>query len=193
MMKKILPSLMALIGSAGVIYLIISDYYGGMFIHLLSYGMILLPLLGIYFVSVIFTLRSIAKEGIRKNKLHVAILSLPVILFLASCVYDAEFHKSPRVLTAELKDDLFYYTLIFREDGSCEHDISGFLAYEEVIKGKYYFKGDTIIFTKKPYDNDFIPDTILIDRVENRLFLQRDSLGNFNKERNYFDIIESEN
>ena len=192
-MKKIFPALMALIGSAGVIYLIISDYYGGAFIHLLSYGMILLPLLGIYFVSIIFTLRSIAKEGIRENKLHVAILSLPVILFFVSCIYDAEFHKSSKVLITKFNDDRSYYTLIFREDGSCEHDISGFLGYEEVIKGKYYFKGDTIIFTKKPYDNDFIPDTILIDRVENKLFLQRDSLGNFNKKGRYFNIIENEN
>lgn len=182
---------MALIGSVGIVYLIISDYYGGMFIHMLSYGVILLPLLGIYFMSVMFTLRSIAKEGIKENKLKVTILSVPAIIFIASCIYDAEFHKSPRVLTAGLKDDLFYCTLIFREDGSCEHEMSGFLGYEEIIKGKYYFKGDTIIFTKKPYDNDFIPDIILIDREENKLLLQKDSLRNFNRKYNYFKIIEN--
>ncbi|GHV14063.1 hypothetical protein FACS1894169_02280 [Bacteroidia bacterium] len=190
-MKKILSVLMAVIGSAGVIYLIISDYYGGMFIHMLSYGIILLPLLGIYFVSLVSSLISVIKAGVKENKLHVLILSLPIILFLASCIYDTEFLKSPKVLTAEFKDDLFYYTLIFRENGDCEHEISVFLGYEEVIKGKYYFKGDTIIFTKKPYDNYFIPDTILIDRDSNKLLLKRDSLGNFNKEYNYFNIIKN--
>jgi hypothetical protein len=190
-MKRTLPVIMALIGSVGVIYLIISDYYGGMFVHMLSYGLILLSLLSIYFVSFITTLSSVIKAGIRENKLRVSILSVPVILFLASCIYNAEFHKSPRIITAGFKDDLFYYTLIFREDGSCENEISGFLGYEEVIKGKYYFKGDTIIFTKKPYNNDFIPDTILIDRKEEKILLQRDSLGNFNRKYDSFKIIEN--
>ncbi len=115
-MKKIFPVLMALIGSAGVIYLIISDYYGGAFIHLLSYGMILLPLLGIYFVSRIFTLRSIAKAGIRENKLHVAIVSIPVILFFVSCIHAAEFHNSSQVLITKFNDGRSYYTLVFTEE-----------------------------------------------------------------------------
>jgi hypothetical protein len=182
---------MALIGSAGVIYLIIADYYGGMFIHMLTYGIILLPLLGMYFVSAITTLYSIAKEGGKENKLKVIILAIPIIIFIASCIYNAEFHKSPRVITAKLEDDLFYYTLIFRENGDCEHEISGFIGYEEAIKGRYYFKGDTIIFTKKPYDNNFIPDTILIDRKEDKILLQRDSLGNFNRKYDYYKIIEN--
>lgn len=190
-MRSVLSVLMAVIGSAAAVYLIIADYYGGMFIHMLSYGVILLPLLGIYFVSLMSTLISVIKAGVKENKLHVLILSFPIILFLASCVYDAEFHKSKRVLTAGLKDDLFYYTLIFRENGDCEHEIAGFLGYEEVIKGRYYFKGDTIVFTKKPYNNNFIPDTILVDKEDEKILLQRDSLGNFNRKYNYFKIIEN--
>lgn len=190
-MRSFLSTLMAVIGSAGVIYLIIADYYGGMFIHMLSYGIILLPLLGIYFVSLMSTLISVIKAGVKENMLHVFIVSLPIILFLASCIYDAEFHKSSKILTAEFKEDLFYCKLIFRENGDCVHEIAGFLGYEEVIKGKYYLKGDTIIFTKKPYDNNFLPDTILIDREENKLILQRDSLGNFNRKYEYYNIIEN--
>lgn len=190
-MKKILSVLMAIVGSAAAIYLIIADYYGGVFIHLLSYGVILLPLLGIYFVSLMSTLISVIKAGLKENKLHILILTLPIILFLASCIYDAEFHKSSKILTAVLIDDLFYYTLIFRENGDCEHEIAGFLGYEKVIKGKYYLKGDTIIFTKKPYDNNFLPDTILIDKGESKLLLRRDSLGNFNRKYDYYNIIEN--
>ncbi|RYE50771.1 MAG: ATP-binding protein, partial [Sphingobacteriales bacterium] len=90
-----------------------------------------------------------------------------------------EFLKSKQVLSATLKDDLFHYTLIFREDGSCENQTQGFLGFEETFHGDYTLNGDTIIFKKKPYDNNFIPDTLLIDEKENAIFKEKNENGNF--------------
>ncbi|MDR1092059.1 MAG: hypothetical protein LBL79_13365 [Prevotella sp.] len=158
-----------------------------------------IPLLLACLSLMIITVISVKKEGFAKNEIDIAIHSLVIIAVLLFYNVDVkkyvevykESKKPKRVITANYKDDLFYYTLIFRENGDCEHEINGFLGYQEVIKGKYYFKGDTIIFTKKPYNNDFIPDTILIDKEEEKILLQRDSLGNFNKKYDSFNIIEN--
>src|SRR5690606_13572327 len=94
-------------------------------------------------------------------------------IFLTN-IFQSEFLKSNEVLTATLKDDQFHYTLLFRENGNCENNISGMLGYEEVFHGKYKFHGDTIIFIKKPYDNDFIPDTLLLNKKSKAIFIDRD-------------------
>lgn len=180
-----------------IVYAYFFFYSGFLYSYLLT--ILAIPLLLVCFSLMIVTVISVKKEGFAKNKINIAIHSfviLAVLLFynvnIKKYVDDYKESKKPkRIITAGFKDDLFYYTLIFREDGSCENEISGFLGYEEVIKGKYYFKGDTIIFTKKPYNNDFIPDTILIDRKEEKILLQRDSLGNFNRKYDSFKIIEN--
>ncbi|MBK7970367.1 MAG: hypothetical protein IPK08_16290 [Bacteroidetes bacterium] len=94
-------------------------------------------------------------------------------------------------MTATLKDDLYYYTLVFRENGTCENQVSGIFGFHEVFHGKYKFQADTIIFTKKPYDNNFIPDTLLIDRKEKAIFINKEKQGNFSTKKewlNYFEI-----
>ncbi|MFV0538369.1 MAG: hypothetical protein ACK5M3_13530 [Dysgonomonas sp.] len=180
-----------------IIYAYFFSYSGFLYSYILT--IFAIPLLLACLILMINTIISVGKEGLAKNKVNVAAHLLVILAFVLFHVIDIdkyiqdykESRKSERILTARLKDDLFHYTLIFREDGNCEHEIFGFLGYQEVIKGKYYFKGDTIIFTKKPYDNNFLPDTILIDKEEDKILLQRDSLGNFNKKYEYYNIIKN--
>lgn len=56
--------------------------------------------------------------------------------------------------------------------------IRGMLGYTETIPGKYELNGDTIVFLERPYDNDFIPDTMLIDRSAG-ILRKRLNDGNF--------------
>jgi len=186
--------IVAIISTMGMIMWLMTDFYGGMIIYLLSYGIFILPMIFLYLCSLLETLSSLIRTGFGSNKIkllfHLSVIVFVIFLF----IYHSEFIKSDKVLSAGMKDDLFYYTLIFRENGECEMDIIGMFGYQDNIKGNYYIKGDTIIFTKRPYDNDrFIPDTLLIDREEDAIFLYRDSLGYFDKKKqwlNYFNIIE---
>ncbi len=97
-------------------------------------------------------------------------------------------------MTARMDDDLFHYTLILRENGTCENEIRGYLGFSERHKGHYRFQGDTIIFSKIPYDTkNFIPDTILIDKEKNAIFIEQDTSGKFCREKkwlNHFEIID---
>lgn len=194
-MKKTI--LIVIIDLLVIIYAYFFSYSG--FLYSFTLTILAMPLLLACLILMMNTIISVRKEGLAKNKINVAAHLLVIVAFMLFHFIDVnkyikdykESQKSERVLTAGLKDDLFYYTLIFRENGDCEHEINGFLGYEDVIKGKYYIKGDTIIFTKKPYSNDFLPDTVLIDREDNKLLLQRDSLGNFIRKYDYYNIIEN--
>ncbi|GAB1857538.1 hypothetical protein MHTCC0001_23740 [Flavobacteriaceae bacterium MHTCC 0001] len=114
----------------------------------------------------------------------------PAFLLILSLI-DSDVFKPDRVLTATLKDDLFRYILVFREDGSCENNIIGFLGFKDKYTGFYKMTGDTIIFNQKPYDNNFIPDTLFIDRAQNAIFLHKDRQGKFYTKKewlNHFKI-----
>ena len=70
------------------------------------------------------------------------------------------------------------------------------MGFEETYKGNYYFTGDTIIFTKLPYDNDnFIPKKLLLNKKENALFTERDKDGKFIQKKDYLNhfVIDSKN
>ena len=60
--------------------------------------------------------------------------------------------------------------------------------YSKVINGKYIFKGDTIIFTEKPYDNEWLPDTLLLDKNANTIFKEKDkNTGEFITEKHWLN------
>ncbi|HLV51877.1 MAG TPA: hypothetical protein VKY44_07980, partial [Flavobacterium sp.] len=101
-----------------------------------------------------------------------------------------DIFKSPRTLTATLRDDIFHYTLIFREDGIVENEINGIFGFRETIKGNYRIEGDTIIFSKIPYDNDFIPEQLLIDREQNAIFIIKNKDGNFIRKKEWLNYLE---
>jgi hypothetical protein len=182
---------LAIISTLGLIGWIITDYFGGMIIFLLSYGLIIIPIIIAYLVSIIETIFSLIRKGIKPNKIK-AISHLIVIGFIILIsIINSDLFKSKRIVTATLKDDLYHYTLILRENGKCENNAFGMFGYTEKFNGEYYLKNDTIIFTIKPYDNDFLPDTVLLDTNQGAIFINKDKNGDFVTKKswlNYFEI-----
>ncbi|MBK9049303.1 MAG: hypothetical protein IPL74_22385 [Bacteroidetes bacterium] len=169
----------------------VTDYFGGMFIFLLSYGAIIVPIIFLYLFSFGDTIISFTKGEVKQNKIKFFFHGLVIVTIILTNIVQSDLLKSKRILTATLKDDLYYYTLVFRENGTCENQVSGIFGFHEVFHGKYKFQGDTIIFTKEPYDNNFIPDTLLIDRKEKAIFINKEKQGNFSTKKewlNYFEI-----
>jgi hypothetical protein len=190
MNRQKIYNLIAVISTLGILAWMVTDYFGGMFIYLLSYGLIIIPIMILYLVSFADTAISLIKRGFKQNKIKAIFHGLVIFSILLTNILESELLKSNKILTATLKDDQFYYTLVFRENGSCENQISGIFGYHEVFHGKYKFDGDTIIFSKKPYDNNFIPDTLLIDSKENVIFIHKDKKGNFNTTKEWLNHFE---
>lgn len=161
-----------------------------MFLNFLTYYLFILLFLILYAISFIETISGLLKKEFTVARLKVIMLLIPFLTLGVVERYNSELFKSKKVLSALYIDDLFSYILIFREDGSCECEISGFYGYEETIEGKYYFKGDTVIFTTIPYNNDFIPDRLLIDRKEGTLYARRDSKGGFIRNTSNSDVFK---
>jgi len=191
MNKQKAYNIIAVISTLGIIAWLVTDYFGGMFIYLLSYGLIIIPIIILYIVSFGDTFISLIKRGFKQNKIKVIFHGLVISTIILTNILQSDLLKSKRILTATFKDDQFYYTLVFRENGICENQVSGIFGFQEVFHGKYRFQGDTIIFSKKPYDNNFIPDTLLIDRKEKVIFINKDKEGDFSTTKewlNYFEI-----
>lgn len=149
-----------------------------MVIFLLSYAIIIIPILLLYVISFLSTIGSVIKTGVRSNKVKVYCHVLLLFTLLLFEIFQSDLFKSKRILSATLYDDQFQYTLIFRENGDCENEVNGIFGFKETFHGKYRFIGDTIIFEKLPYDNShFIPDTLLIDREKEAIFIARDDMG----------------
>lgn len=191
MTRKLIFNVLAIISTFGILCWMITDFYGGMAIYFFSYAPLILTTLICYIISLIETISSVIKNGIRNSKIKLYFHSILLITIVLFNVLQSDLFKSKRILTATLKDDLFYYTLVFRENGTVDNEISGIFGFQETIKGKYKTVGDTIIFSKVPYDNDFIPERLLIDKTQNAIFMIQDKNGNFTKKKewlNYFEI-----
>lgn len=190
-----LKTIIALISTLGMIKWFMGEFHGGMFIRFISYPTFYSIILCLYIFSLIETFISLIRKGFRKNMIKVFLHSFVILSFAGIFSFQSEVFQSRKILSATLYDDLFNYTLILRENGDCETDINGMFGYHQTHKGNYYLKGDTIFFTKIPYDtNNFIPDTLLIDYSENAIFLNRNSNGNFDRKKewlNYFEIHQS--
>ena len=190
MQKLRLFKIVTIFSVIGMLIWNITDYYGGMIIHLFQYWYLIIPTIIIYVLSFLITIYKVAKSGINSNKIIIGVHLFFIIFILTCNIIDSDFFKSKKVLTATLKDDLAHYTLILREDGTCENNLSGFLGYEEKFKGQYLLKGDTIIFKVKPYNNDFLPDTLLIDKTQKVIFTQKDKSGKFNTKKEWLNHFE---
>lgn len=190
MNRKKTYDIIAVISTLGILAWMVTDYFGGMFIFLLSYGLIIIPIIILYIISFGDTVISLTKTGFKQNKIKVIFHGLVLLTIILTNIIQSDLLKSKRILTATLKDDLFYYTLVFRENGSCENQVSGIFGFQKVYHGKYKFQGDTIIFSIKPYDNDFIPDTLLIDRNEKAIFINKDKQWNFNTTKEWLNHFE---
>lgn len=83
-------------------------------------------------------------------------------------------------------DDLSAIHLTLREDNSFEV-VSSTVFTEQIFKGKYQLLGDKIIFEDRPYDNDFIPDTLII--IGDKIVFKFDKNGKpITDFASYFDI-----
>jgi hypothetical protein len=98
---------------------------------------------------------------LRQNNYYFKLFVFGSLGILAGNLYDPEMFKSPRTLEAELVDDLSRMTLILRNNNNFELS-SQDLFSTQVYSGKYVRNNNQIIFLSRPYDNDFIPDTVNI-------------------------------
>lgn len=191
MKKPSIFDIIAMVSTTGIMGWVITDFYGGMIIYFFSYGLIIVPVLLMYVISLVETLISIIKNRAKTSKIKVTFHAVTILAMLALNLYHSEIFKSKPVMTATLNDDLFHYTLVLRENGTCETKVSGFLGYTQTFQGSYITRGDTIFFTKKPYNDNFIPDTLLIDTHEGVIFMEKDPNGAFQRTKdwlNYFEI-----
>lgn len=185
--------LIAIISTIGIIIWIVTDFFGGMIIHFLEYPILIITVVILYIFSVIETLVSSIRKGLKKNKIKAMFHSFVLAFIISISIFKSDILRSERILTATLKDDLHHYTLILRENSNCENRIHGMFGYSKTYRGEYYLQGDTIIFIEKPYDNDFIPDTMIINREHQAVFKEKDELGAFIQEKewlNHFEIEE---
>ena len=189
-MKKIhSDDVIAILSSVVMIGWIITGFYGGMLLWYFSYTIILTIMIILYIVSFFGTLFSITQSGYKNNNLKVLSHVAVITTIIAVNVYNSDLFKPEPILAATLYDDLYHYRLILRKEGKCEIETSGFLGFKDIYQGNYYFKGDTIIFRKLPYDNDFIPKTLLLDRNEKALFMNRDKEGRFVRKKEFLSYF----
>lgn len=185
-------NIVAIISAFGLIGWIITDFFGGMILWLFSYGLFIIPIILLYVFSFFDTLISLLRKGTGTSKTKLTAHGIVLLVILGFNLYHSELFKSKRIMTAVLNDDLFHYRLIFRENGNVENQENGVLGISGTYHGKYKIEKDLIIFSEKPYDNDFIPDTLLIDRNQNALFMEKDSKGNFRTEKEWLNHFEIE-
>ncbi len=185
--------IVALMSTPFAAAIIIALFYVNVMYFLFGYQYIM-PFILLYLVSFFETLFSALmywkKVSLIKKISHGTVILIVMNLWIGNL----EYFKSQEMLTAVLRDDLFHYTLVLRENGSCETETTGMLGFSEEIEGSYTLKGDTVIFKTLPYDNEsFIPDTLLIDRKAAAVYIQRDENGHFIESKawlSYFEIVE---
>lgn len=177
----------AILSCVGIFALMITHFFGGMFIWILSFWFVFIPLILLYIISFFDTLICLIDKGYSRYRRKISVHLTTLCAIVLFNVYDLELFKSTRVLSATLHDDLFHYNLILREDGTCENKVNGFMGFEDKYSGTYIFKNDTIVFTKVPYDNDFIPDTILYNKKEKAIFITKDAKGNFTNKKEFLN------
>lgn len=187
-------NIMAIIPCLGIISWLITDWFGALITYLVLYGVIIIPLILLYLLSLFEMIYSTVKNGIKRNLIKFISHLLTFLFIIFFIIIHCESLKSPRYLTAILDSDSDSFELVLRENGKFENTVSGMFGYAETYKGKFYQYEDTIIFKNRPYDKDFIPDTILLDKIQNAIFIKRDSSGNFYTEKqflNHYEIINN--
>ena len=185
-MKKKITGLdiLAIISAIGMIVWILTNFFGGMIIYFLMYYIIIIPFIILYLISLIDTIISFLKKNKKTSKIklfsHWFLFTLMGVLY----IFNSGLLKSKPIISAVLKDDLFHYQFTFRKNGDVENKINGFMGYSKTYYGTYTIKNNLIIFKTKPYDNSFIPDTLLIDRKQNAVFMYKNKNGEFDTKKN---------
>jgi hypothetical protein len=128
----------------------------------------ILILSGILFLTIIIS-------GLIKRDIHV----LPVLIILIGIItlvelLRSDLFKSEKIIEATLSDDLSNIHMILRKDSSFQM-ISSTMFGENHYKGNYKLIKDRIIFLDKPYENNFIPDTLRI--INDKIILRFENTG----------------
>lgn len=126
---------------------------------------------------------------LKRDKSVIPILIFIILTILVTEIFKSEIFKSQKVLVAVLNDDLCKTYLTLRKNNTFEIDAVTIFS-DQKFKGKYKLINDKIIFLDKPYDNDFIPDTmtILKDKIILRFKNNGEPVIDF---ATYFDIEQN--
>lgn len=130
--------------------------------------------------------------NIKKDRKSLIISSLSLCIgLLVVLISETELFKSKIIFEAVLVDDLSSLTLRLRENNDFELIPLTFLGYSKPLTGEYQVQGNKIIFLDRPYDNDFIGDTVYI--IDKKLIIRFDSKGIPDTSfANYFRIDKNE-
>jgi hypothetical protein len=119
----------------------------------------------------------------------ISYLIIFVFISLVSCQSESnQVSNSPEILEANLVVDLSSLKLVIRSDSTCTVTANTWLSVEH-FHGLCEIDKNKIIFHKRPYDNDFIPDTATI--IGNKIALRKDFEGNPDTTSfaSYFSIV----
>ena len=184
--------IIAIVSGAGVIGWILSDFFGGMIVFLFTYGLLIIPTLLLYVFSFFETLISLTRNTQKTNKTRLVAHGIVFLAIITFNVYHSDLLRSKKVMAAILKDDLYHYRLVFRKNGIVENQVSGMLGFSQTYHGEYKIEDNLIIFSQKPYDNDFLPDTLLLHKEQGAIFIKKNESGAFSTEKEWLNHLEIE-
>ena len=188
--KGLGKDIFAALTSILMLYLTYSWFYENTLLFVMFFYIAVLIVI-LYLLSLSISILSCLKNGIQNNRFKIFIHLIVLFSIMFIILLNSELFKSKQMLSATLKDDLFHYKLVLRENGIAESYIYGFLGFNERASGKYIILNDTIFFTENPFRNNFISDTILINRNQNAIFFKRKPNGEYYDSKtflNYFEI-----
>ncbi len=143
-------------------------------IHYISTPLWTLLLIPLYLSGGLFltmVLIALFKKDRNSSAVGLSLFTLIIVIVIA---FSTETFKSQKILEATLMDDLSAVHLTLRANQEFEVTASS-LFTEETYTGQYELIGNKIIFLDKPYDNDFIPDTVYI--IDDTIILRFDKTG----------------
>lgn len=140
------------------------------YLFLIFWILITIPFL----ISVIVFCFYFVKTIIYKNRQGIIFGTLIIGIILTIEISKSEFFNSKILLEASLIDDRAGIHLTLRKGNRFEV-VSSTPLTDEKFTGTYRLVDDKIIFNDRPYDNEFIPDTVTI--IEDKIILRFDKNG----------------
>ena len=151
--------------------LFIATYFLNDYLYEKFWVFSLLPLGLFGLVFLVFFILTITQ----KNKRGILIGILIIGTVFVTELFCSELFKSKKILEATLMDDLSAINLTLRANNTFEV-VSSTMFSEQTFKGDYKLSNNKIVFKDRPYDNDFIPDTLVI--VGDKIICRFDKNGN---------------
>lgn len=142
-----------------------------------------LVLAGLAFVIYFFLVIS------QKHKRGIFTGVLVLVAIFVTELFKAGRDTNDEILKATLMDDLSAIHLTLNDDSTFEVALSTMFS-EKTFKGNYKLMNDKLIFKDRPYDNEFIPDTLYIqgDKIVFQFDKEGKAITNF---ASYFKIHEN--